>query len=120
MISSDKNPRNWSVAEFLQRFQTALEYGPPLRWDEAPRRMQELADLRFERSDVLRELRKLTPAAHHKGPEPDDAMPDGGTVHVFCHKLDAGIEVYVKLSLRVFDKKPDQVFPMIWSFKRWA
>jgi hypothetical protein len=112
------DPMNWTVEEFLQQFNAALEFGQ-VWWHEVGRRMDEIADLGLTRDQVVNELRCLQAVHHHRGPEPDDNEPNLATVNKFRYPLPGGPDVYVKIALKRHPKRPNVLIAKIWSFKRW-
>ena len=116
-----ENPMQWSVAEFLDRFKTALELCPPV-WHEHARRLEEIADLGITRNQVLEELQNLEAVCQVKGPEADDAESAAtSALHVFKHTLKGtSTIVYVKIAVKLHPKKKHVLIPKIWSFKRWS
>jgi len=114
-------PMNWSVQEFLERFQTTLVLAPPL-WHDTGRRLAEIQAIGLTRNQVIEELKNLKPTSHHRGPEPDDAEPASlSALHIFKHPLEGtSIFVYVKIALKVHPNKKSVLIAKIWSFKQWS
>jgi len=110
------------VNEFLEAFKSLLKYQDgACSWIDRPDRFEALGTLGITIPEAERIIKEeLTDEHIHRGPEPDDHMPEAGVVFVFRCPISDSSDAYVKIGLRLTKAKNNNLRGVIWSFKKWS
>ncbi|MCP9861402.1 hypothetical protein [Cyanobium sp. Cruz-8H5] len=99
------------VEQFLEAFQTAHQFGRPVKVNSRPKDVQGRADLNMTTDQAVQAVLHLTADNYSKGPE-RDLDEDDKEIWVFGY-VEGHVEVYVKLRL---DPHKPFSFPVVRSF----